>query len=175
MSNDPKDYVYAANSDSMDELGTRDCETLPIQFPQDVRDLLPLRLAVSMTLTEWLSVDRAFFEENAVDSIEKAIGMLVKNCGEFLIYRVFSEAATPAWTCTLDWPLRRRGKLEIALVSKVPSGVDIELSNAIFEIRNRPSGLYRSCLMLKTGGRSTEEAIKRWTGLALALRPLLQV
>ena len=170
MITDDSKFFDASNSESIEELGTQDCVNLPPAFPIDVRNSLPMRIAVSFTLMEWTSVYRELYQEHAVGSIEDAISRLLK-CNEvFLIYRLYSEVVTPAWAFTVDWPLRRRGKLTDAVTREVPHGSDIERANAILEIRNHPLGPYKSRLMLKTGGRTPEDAVRRWTALALALR-----
>lgn len=52
MNSDNSEYFDASNSDSVEELGTQDCPNLPPSFPVDVRNLLPMRIAVSFTLME---------------------------------------------------------------------------------------------------------------------------
>jgi hypothetical protein len=170
MTTDDSKYFKASNSEFIDELGTQDCATLPPSFPIDVRNLLPMRIAVSFTLMEWTCVYRELYQEHAVGTIEGAIYRLLKFNEVFLIYRLYSEVVTPAWAFTVDWPLRRRGKLTESLIRVVPHGNDIERANAIFEIRNHPLGPYKTRLMLKTGGRTPEDAVRRWTELAVALR-----
>jgi hypothetical protein len=129
-----------------------------------------MRIAVSFTLVEWTCVYRELYQEHASGSVEDAIFRLLKFNEVFLIYRIYSETVTPAWAFTVDWPLRRRGKLNDTVKRKVPHGIEIELANAIFEIRNQPLRPYQSRLMLKTGGRTPEDAVQRWTALASALR-----
>ena len=170
MTTDDSKYFDASNSESIDELGTQDCATLPPIFPIDIQNLQPLRIAVSFTLMEWTCVYRELYQEHAVGSIDGAISRLLKFNEVFLIYRLYSEVVTPAWAFTVDWPLRRRGKLTDSVIREVPHGNEIELANAIFEIRNHPLGPYKSRLMLKTGGRTPEDAVRRWTALAMALR-----
>lgn len=174
MSTSDSKYFEAANVDSFEELGSGDCAFLPPSYPVEVRNLLPMRIAVSFTLTEWTGVYRELYEEFAVQSVEQAVTNLVKHHEVFLIYRLYSEAITPAWAFTADWPLRRRNRSENFVQKQVPHGNETQLSNVIFEIRNRPLGPYKSRLMLKTGGRTAEGAVKRWDALALALRQQLR-
>jgi hypothetical protein len=174
MSTSDSKYFEAANADSIDEFGSGDCSFLPPIYPVEVRDLLPMRIAVSFTLTEWTCVYRELYEEFAVQSVEQAVSNLVKHHEVFLIYRLYSETITPAWAYAVDWPLRRRSRSESSVQKQVPHGSETQLSNVIFEIRNRPLGPYKSRLMLKTGGRTAEGAVKRWDALALALRQQLR-
>lgn len=174
MNSKKRKYSDASNSESIEELGTRDCINLPAKFPIDIRNLLPLRIAVSFTMTEWTCVWGDLFEQHAVGSLEEAISHLIRGHEIFLIYRLYSETVTPAWAYTVDWPLRRRGKWIESVTAQVPHGNDIEVSNAVLEVRNQPLRPYESRLMLKTGGRTPEDAINRWMALAKPLRQLLR-
>jgi len=151
-----------------------DCYEFPKGFPKDLMKLLPLRIGVSFTLTEWTSVNQALYKEHEVGSVQDAVTHLVRGQEIFLIYRFYSETVTPAWANTVDWPLRRRGKTNGAVADRINQGEDIERSNMLFELRNKPLRPYESRLMLKTGGRTIAEACERWGQLAIAIRQQLK-
>lgn len=167
--------VDSGSAGLISECGKENFLSLPALFPPDAIDFQPLRIEVAFTLTEWTCVYRELFEEFAVDSVEAAMERLITNQETFLVYRLKSTRVTPAWPVTADWPLKRRGNSDgVSVQSKSKSkDSDAELANTYVEIRNQPISPYKSRLMLKTGGQSVEDAIKRWTAVSASLRALI--
>jgi hypothetical protein len=149
------------------------CEELPEGFPSDLA-AVPLRVSVSLTLTEDNCIYPEFFDEFSVRSIEGAMANLLHNKGTFLVYRFVVAGATPAYAIDADWPLLRRGSTAAGLRPRVlvSTGAPWNMASdrVVIELRNAPLSAWASRLCLRVGGRDEIDAVRRWDGIAWPLR-----
>ena len=142
------------------------------------------KIEVSMQLLDWLHncVDERFFKVFAADSLEQAVLYLVKNADIPLHYRVSEKTSAIHFTCSVTWPLNRKGGAEGFSSRPLRQGAapwDYEVDDTVFEIWRRAEILSMPCsqpwiLMLTVGGRSRVDAAANWSLVASILRPYVR-
>jgi hypothetical protein len=161
----------SANEADFEQLGVRVCAELPQGMPNEWYSL-PIRVGVSLILTEGNSLYPSFFDEFAATSVSDAINLLAKNKGIYLCFNFFVAGVIPAFAFDADWPLLRRGNSEP--VSRTMVQVDTPWSwcweRSLFEIRNEPISPWTSRPFLRVGGRTAAHAASNWTLCAKAFR-----
>ncbi len=85
------------------------------------------------------------------------------------------SGATPTFSRDIDWSLLRRGDargIRTRRLNSTGAPWNLISDDTVFEVRNVPVATWRTRLHLRTGGRDAQDAVHRWSGIAVGLRRL---
>jgi hypothetical protein len=185
--------LEASNDSDFSQLGVRECEPIPQGLPPQFY-LAPIRVGVSLILTELNCIYSGFFDDFAATSLPDAVRRLKEGDGTTLCYSFFFSDVVPAFKYDVDEPLF--DSEEKNPYERTPVQADEPWhwcwDRTLFEIRFEPKYLdffdmkpiedgdeidpsfdpYAGEYYLRVGGRTPEEAITNWELCANVIRKI---
>jgi hypothetical protein len=125
--------------------------------------------------TQFSRTTSEFYEHYRAESFDEAVGKLFdERRRDHVGYRCYAIGVIPAFRCTVEWPLLRRGQQTgIRTYEPRPRIVPSEKQDTtLFEVWRRPNGAlgFNFTYMLLVNGQKQDDAVKNWMVLAGYLR-----
>ena len=121
--------------------------------------------------TSYSHVSSEFYEHYRIQTFDEAVGKLFDERRlDHVGYRCYAINVNPAFACTVDWPLLRRGRRSgIAAYDPRPRIIPNEpRDTTLFIVWRRPNGAmgFTFTYMLSVHGRLEGDAVANWETMA---------